>query len=195
MFTACTPHSQTSPRCFSLYVSLNPDSVSQEAHTIKHTCLTVILKATLKALTLLNLDFEPGFYTIFRSCVCLSPLTQVLLILSIQAYSSASFLVLTGLCWSHRVAFFCRFAIYYSILGFVVLLAAYMQVSFWTITAGRQVKRIRSLFFHCIMQQEISWFDVNDTGELNTRLTECVSESWPLQRSRSVRLRSEVWMM
>nr|AAO20901.1 Mdr3 [Takifugu rubripes] len=65
-----------------------------------------------------------------------------------------------------------RFAIYYSVLGFVVLLAAYMQVSFWTITAGRQVKRIRSLFFHCIMQQEISWFDVNDTGELNTRLTE-----------------------
>lgn len=55
-------------------------------------------------------------------------------------------------------------------------MAAYMQVSFWTITAGRQVKRIRSLFFHCIMQQEISWFDMNDTGELNTRLTECVSE-------------------
>lgn len=53
-----------------------------------------------------------------------------------------------------------------------MLLAAYMQVSFWTIAAGRQVKRIRSLFFHCIMQQEISWFDVNDTGELNTRLTE-----------------------
>lgn len=67
-----------------------------------------------------------------------------------------------------------RFAIYYSILGFVVLFAAYMQVSFWTITAGRQVKRIRSLFFHCIMQQEISWFDVNDTGELNTRLTDDV---------------------
>lgn len=135
---------------------------------------------------------EPGFYTIFHSCDCLSPLTQVLLILSIQAYSSASFLLLTGLWWSHHVAVFCRFAIYYSVLGFVVLLAAYMQVSFWTITAGRQVKRIRSLFFHCIMQQEISWFDVNDTGELNTRLTECVSESSQPQRSRSVRLRSEV---
>lgn len=75
----------------------------------------------------------------------------------------------------HFISF--RFAIYYSILGFVVLLAAYMQVSFWTITAGRQVKRIRSLFFHCIMQQEISWFDVNDTGELNTRLTEWVAEA------------------
>uniref|UniRef100_A0A3Q3W6X8 Uncharacterized protein n=1 Tax=Mola mola TaxID=94237 RepID=A0A3Q3W6X8_MOLML len=67
-----------------------------------------------------------------------------------------------------------RYAIYYSILGFVVLVAAYMQVAFWTLAAGRQVRRIRSLFFHRIMQQEISWFDVNETGELNTRLTDDV---------------------
>ncbi|XP_076594196.1 ATP-dependent translocase ABCB1 [Chaetodon auriga] len=66
------------------------------------------------------------------------------------------------------------FAIYYSIMGAVVLVAAYMQVSFWTLAAGRQVKRIRKLFFHCIMQQEIGWFDVNETGELNTRLTDDV---------------------
>lgn len=66
------------------------------------------------------------------------------------------------------------FAIYYSIMGFGVLLAAYIQVSFWTLAAGRQVKRIRRLFFHSIMKQEISWFDVNETGELNTRLTDDV---------------------
>ncbi|KAM9353467.1 ATP-dependent translocase ABCB1 [Symphorus nematophorus] len=67
-----------------------------------------------------------------------------------------------------------QFAIYYSIMGAVVLVAAYMQVAFWTLAAGRQVKRIRKLFFHCIMQQEIGWFDVNETGELNTRLTDDV---------------------
>lgn len=72
----------------------------------------------------------------------------------------------------HQVPPSCRYAIYYSILGFVVMVAAYMQVSFWTLAAGRQVKRIRSRFFHCIMKQEISWFDVTETGELNTRLTE-----------------------
>ncbi|KAM3614454.1 uncharacterized protein V6R79_014590 [Siganus canaliculatus] len=66
------------------------------------------------------------------------------------------------------------FAVYYSIMGAVVLVAAYMQVSFWTIAAGRQVKRIRKLFFHSIMRQEIGWFDVNETGELNTRLTDDV---------------------
>lgn len=67
-----------------------------------------------------------------------------------------------------------RHAIYYSIMGFVVLIAAYMQVAFWTLAAGRQVKRLRKKFFHSIMKQEIGWFDVNETGQLNTRLTEYV---------------------
>ncbi|ROJ29199.1 Multidrug resistance protein 1 [Anabarilius grahami] len=65
-------------------------------------------------------------------------------------------------------------AIYYSIMGFVVLFAAYMQVAFWTLAAGRQVKRLRKRFFHSIMKQEIGWFDVNETGQLNTRLTDDV---------------------
>lgn len=69
------------------------------------------------------------------------------------------------------------YAIYYSIMGGVVLVAAYLQVSLWTIAAGRQVKRIRKLFFHRIMQQDIGWFDVNETGELNTRLTEWVTHT------------------
>uniref|UniRef100_A0A4W6CFN4 ATP-binding cassette, sub-family B (MDR/TAP), member 4 n=1 Tax=Lates calcarifer TaxID=8187 RepID=A0A4W6CFN4_LATCA len=67
-----------------------------------------------------------------------------------------------------------HYAIYYSIMGFMVLVAAYLQVSFWTLAAGRQVRRIRKLFFHRIMQQDIGWFDVNETGELNTRLTDDV---------------------
>ncbi|KAM7420780.1 hypothetical protein PAMA_015143 [Pampus argenteus] len=66
------------------------------------------------------------------------------------------------------------FAISYSIMGFVVLIAAYMQVSFWALAAGRQVRCIRKLFFRRIMQQDISWFDVTETGELNTRLTDDV---------------------
>uniref|UniRef100_A0A674DA79 ATP-binding cassette, sub-family B (MDR/TAP), member 4 n=1 Tax=Salmo trutta TaxID=8032 RepID=A0A674DA79_SALTR len=70
------------------------------------------------------------------------------------------------------VCLYSSHAIYYSIMGAVVLVAAYMQVAFWTLAAGRQVKRLRKLFFHCIMQQEIGWFDVNETGELNTRLTD-----------------------
>ena len=66
-------------------------------------------------------------------------------------------------------------------MGAVVLVAAYLQVSFWTLAAGRQVRRIRKLFFHKIMQQDIGWFDINETGELNTRLTE-----WVTKKSRTV---------
>lgn len=65
-----------------------------------------------------------------------------------------------------------RHAIYYSIMGGIVLFAAYMQVAFWTLAAGRQVKRLRTIFFHSILKQDIGWFDVNETGQLNTRLAE-----------------------
>ncbi|CAL8247209.1 unnamed protein product [Lota lota] len=69
---------------------------------------------------------------------------------------------------------FYTYAINYSIMGVIVLVAAYMQVAFWTLSAGRQAKRLRTLFFHRIMRQDIGWFDVNETGELNTRLTDDV---------------------
>ncbi|XP_070643507.1 uncharacterized protein [Bos indicus] len=64
-----------------------------------------------------------------------------------------------------------RYAYYYSGLGAGVLVAAYIQVSFWTLAAGRQIKKIRQEFFHAILQ-EIGWFDISDITELNTRLTD-----------------------
>ncbi|XP_027429377.1 phosphatidylcholine translocator ABCB4 isoform X6 [Zalophus californianus] len=71
-----------------------------------------------------------------------------------------------------------RYAYYYSGLGAGVLVAAYIQVSFWTLAAGRQVRKIRQEFFHAVLRQEIGWFDVSDTTELNTRLTESFFQSW-----------------
>ncbi|XP_059113267.1 phosphatidylcholine translocator ABCB4-like [Peromyscus eremicus] len=65
-----------------------------------------------------------------------------------------------------------RYAYYYSGLGGGVLVAAYIQVSFWTLAAGRQIRKIRQNFFHAILRQEMGWFDVQGTTELNTRLTE-----------------------
>ncbi|XP_032926696.1 ATP-dependent translocase ABCB1 [Catharus ustulatus] len=69
-----------------------------------------------------------------------------------------------------------RYAYYYSGIAVGVLIAAYVQTAFWTLAAGRQIKRIREKFFHAIMRQEIGWFDVNDAGELNTRLLDDVSK-------------------
>ncbi|XP_073533538.1 ATP-dependent translocase ABCB1 [Phyllobates terribilis] len=68
------------------------------------------------------------------------------------------------------------YAYYYSGLGFGVLLAGYIQVAFWTLAAARQIKKIRKNFFHAVLRQEISWFDINDAGELNTRLTDDVQK-------------------
>uniref|UniRef100_A0A8C9QQL5 ATP binding cassette subfamily B member 1 n=1 Tax=Spermophilus dauricus TaxID=99837 RepID=A0A8C9QQL5_SPEDA len=68
------------------------------------------------------------------------------------------------------------YAYYYSGIGAGVLVAAYIQVSFWCMAAGRQVHKIRKQFFHAIMKQEIGWFDVHDVGELNTRLTDDISK-------------------
>ncbi|KAH0627478.1 hypothetical protein JD844_003227 [Phrynosoma platyrhinos] len=69
-----------------------------------------------------------------------------------------------------------RYAYYYSGIGAAVLIAAYVHIACWTLAAGRQVKRIRLHFFHAIIRQEIGWFDVNDVGELNTRLIDDVSK-------------------
>ncbi|XP_063777546.1 ATP-dependent translocase ABCB1-like [Pseudophryne corroboree] len=68
------------------------------------------------------------------------------------------------------------YAYYYTGIGFGVLLAAYIQISFWSLAAGRQIKKIRTHFFHAVLRQEIGWFDVNDAGELNTRLTDDVQK-------------------
>ncbi|XP_075443556.1 ATP-dependent translocase ABCB1 isoform X1 [Ascaphus truei] len=68
------------------------------------------------------------------------------------------------------------FALYYTGIGFAVLIAAYIQISFWTLAAGRQIRKIRRHFFHAVLRQEVGWFDVNDAGELNTRLTDDVSK-------------------
>ncbi|XP_009872053.1 PREDICTED: multidrug resistance protein 1-like, partial [Apaloderma vittatum] len=69
-----------------------------------------------------------------------------------------------------------RYAYYYSAIATAVLFAAYIQTSFWTLAAGRQIRKIRQKFFHSIMRQDIGWFDVNDVGELNTRLQDDVSK-------------------
>ncbi|XP_011362486.1 phosphatidylcholine translocator ABCB4 isoform X3 [Pteropus vampyrus] len=69
-----------------------------------------------------------------------------------------------------------RYAYYYSGLGAGVFIAAYIQVSFWTLAANRQIRKIRKEFFHAILRQEIGWFDTNDITELNTRLTDDISK-------------------
>ncbi|XP_078273190.1 ATP-dependent translocase ABCB1-like isoform X1 [Rhinoraja longicauda] len=69
-----------------------------------------------------------------------------------------------------------RFSYYYVGLGAGVLIAAFMQISFWSLAAARQTKKIRMDLFHAVLRQEIGWFDVSEVGEINTRLTDDISK-------------------
>ncbi|NWX46594.1 MDR1 protein, partial [Steatornis caripensis] len=90
-------------------------------------------------------------------------------------FTETSEVIKTNFRESFNILFF-RYAYYYSAIAAAVLLAAYIQTAFWTLAAGRQIKKIREIFFHAIIRQEIGWFDVNDVGELNTRLLDDVSK-------------------
>uniref|UniRef100_H2ZR90 Bile salt export pump n=1 Tax=Ciona savignyi TaxID=51511 RepID=H2ZR90_CIOSA len=46
----------------------------------------------------------------------------------------------------------------------------------WMMQAVRQVRKIRILFFKSILRQDISFFDLNSAGELNTRLADDISK-------------------
>nr|XP_014352475.1 PREDICTED: multidrug resistance protein 1-like isoform X1 [Latimeria chalumnae] len=69
-----------------------------------------------------------------------------------------------------------EFCIYFVMLGILVLIFAYMQISFWVLSAARQTRRMRQAFFHAVLRQEISWFDTSKTGELNMRLTDDINK-------------------
>ncbi|XP_063309202.1 LOW QUALITY PROTEIN: ATP-binding cassette sub-family B member 5 [Pelobates fuscus] len=68
------------------------------------------------------------------------------------------------------------FAVYYSAVGVGVMVCGYVQVSFWVLAAARQTRKMREKFFHSVLSQEISWFDVTKSAELNTRLTEDINK-------------------
>ncbi|KAI8638525.1 putative ABC transporter protein [Parasitella parasitica] len=55
-------------------------------------------------------------------------------------------------------------------MGTGVLVGAYITNCFWVLTGENQVRRIRALYVHAILRQEMGWFDKADEGSLTTRL-------------------------
>ena len=60
--------------------------------------------------------------------------------------------------------------LYYCIIGLVSISCGWLQVVTFKLSSGRQIKKIRTAFFYSIIKQEISWFDCNTTGEINSWL-------------------------
>ncbi|KAI7878594.1 p-glycoprotein [Lichtheimia hyalospora FSU 10163] len=55
-------------------------------------------------------------------------------------------------------------------LGTSVLVAAYFASCFWIITGERQTRKIRMLYLHNVLRQDMGWFDKAEQGSLTTRL-------------------------
>jgi len=64
------------------------------------------------------------------------------------------------------------FALYYVAIAAGMFLCSFFQAAFWSISAVRQVHRLRIHFFKSILRQDIGWFDLHESGGLTTRLTD-----------------------
>ena len=64
------------------------------------------------------------------------------------------------------------YSYYYIGMATGLLIASFLSIMFWNFSAYRQTRRMRLAFFRSIMYQNIGWFDVNPSAELNTRLAE-----------------------
>ncbi|KAI9498760.1 putative ABC transporter protein [Zychaea mexicana] len=60
--------------------------------------------------------------------------------------------------------------IIFVILGTVILVLAYIANSFWIMSGENQTRRIRKLYIHSILRQDMAWFDQSEEGSLTTRL-------------------------
>lgn len=67
-------------------------------------------------------------------------------------------------------------SIWFSCIGFGVLLLAYVQVAAWLTTSHRQSHRVRNALLQAVFRQEIGWFDTHDAGELGSRLSDDVNK-------------------
>lgn len=55
-------------------------------------------------------------------------------------------------------------------VGLGTLFFSVFQVTFWMLSAARQVSRVRILFFESVMRQDIGWHDEHKPGELISRM-------------------------
>ncbi|XP_072037232.1 ATP-dependent translocase ABCB1-like [Amphiura filiformis] len=67
-------------------------------------------------------------------------------------------------------------SITYVYVGLCVVVVAFLQGAFWTLTAERQVHNIRLHFFNSILHQDITWFDAQKSGDLASRFSDDIAQ-------------------
>uniref|UniRef100_A0A1I8APD0 ABC-type xenobiotic transporter n=1 Tax=Steinernema glaseri TaxID=37863 RepID=A0A1I8APD0_9BILA len=64
------------------------------------------------------------------------------------------------------------YCLYYLVLGVLMFISSYIQIACWESVAERLVHKIRKTYLKAILRQQISWFDLQQTGHLTSKLTD-----------------------
>ena len=65
-----------------------------------------------------------------------------------------------------------EFALQFGYIAIAVFIAASIQVGAFTLSSERQTLRIRVRYLDALLKQDISWFDLQKSGELSAKITE-----------------------
>ncbi|XP_061186070.1 ATP-dependent translocase ABCB1-like [Saccostrea echinata] len=65
-----------------------------------------------------------------------------------------------------------EYALYFSLIAIGAFVLGYCSIFCFTLSAERQIRVIRKLFFRSIMRQDMEWFDTHESSELSTRFSE-----------------------
>ncbi|CAG8499839.1 12693_t:CDS:10, partial [Cetraspora pellucida] len=66
-------------------------------------------------------------------------------------------------------------AFHFIILGVLVFIVGYLQMSLWMIAGERQANRLRLIYYSSILRQDITFFDTVSTGDVTTRISGDIS--------------------
>ncbi|UJR12090.1 hypothetical protein I4U23_016268 [Adineta vaga] len=69
-----------------------------------------------------------------------------------------------------------RQVLYLVAVGCIIIVVAYVQVSFWIMSAENQSRVIRQTLFQNILDKDMSFFDTHKIGELDAHLSQSVSK-------------------
>ncbi|EFA00893.1 ATP-dependent translocase ABCB1 [Tribolium castaneum] len=68
------------------------------------------------------------------------------------------------------------FAVYNTLIGVGMLVLSYISTEFFNYTALKQVFKVRTLYLEKVFNQDISWYDVNNTGDFSSRMSDDLSK-------------------
>ncbi|WKX91972.1 hypothetical protein Q1695_010199 [Nippostrongylus brasiliensis] len=64
------------------------------------------------------------------------------------------------------------FCLYYLVLGVAMFVTSYIQIVCWETFSERITHKLRQIYLKAVLRQQISWFDMQQTGNLTARLTD-----------------------